>query len=104
MSYKKLRKRPYLTFFKLDRPAMYDWHVSPVCLPLRDQEPEPGTKAMVAGWGATHPDSTTRPRELQAKFVQFFRVSPNISTLVFTLSISETQTQVAQNFAWVIGR
>jgi len=73
----KIHLHPYYEFtpqadrydvavLKLDRPAMYDWHVSPVCLPLRDQEPEPGTKAMVAGWGATHPDSTTRPRELQA--------------------------------------
>ena len=69
---------------------MYDWHVSPVCLPLRDQEPQPGTKAMVAGWGATHPDSTTRPRELQAKFVQFLRVSLNISTLVFTLELNNS--------------
>ena len=84
MIYKKLRKRPFLAIFKLDRPAMYDWHVSPVCLPLRDQEPEPGTKAMVAGWGATHPDSTTRPRELQAKFVQFC-VFPRISAHKFLL-------------------
>ena len=35
------------------------------------------------------------------------RFSPNISALVFTLSISETWTQtqdVVQNFAWVLGR
>jgi len=54
---------------KLDHPAKYDWHVSPVCLPAAPTAAameEPGTRAMVAGWGATRPDSARRPTELQA--------------------------------------
>jgi len=57
---------------KLDRPAVYDWHVRPVCLPSprdvtgTEESSRPGTRAMVAGWGATRPDSARRPTELQA--------------------------------------
>ena len=51
---------------KLNRKVLYDWHIRPVCLPAKGHDPEPGTVAMVAGWGATEPDSVRRPRELQA--------------------------------------
>ena len=51
---------------KLSRPVRYDWHISPICLPRRGLNVPIGTKAMVAGWGATKPDSMRRPKELQA--------------------------------------
>ena len=51
---------------KLNRKVRYDWHIRPVCLPPKDRDFDPGTVAMVAGWGATEPDSIKRPRELQA--------------------------------------
>jgi transmembrane serine protease 6 len=55
-----------LALLKLDRAALLMPHVSPVCLP----EPWPpvpaGERAVVAGWGATDPDSASRPKILQA--------------------------------------
>lgn len=51
---------------KLSRPVRYDWHVWPLCLPDKDLDLPEGTVAMVAGWGATKPNSPGRPRELQA--------------------------------------
>ncbi len=60
-----------LALLKLDRPAALMPHVSPVCLP--DPAPAftpPGTRAVVAGWGATDPDSVSRPKVLQAVEVE----------------------------------
>ena len=51
---------------KLSRPVRYDWHIGPICLPKRGSEISVGSKAMVAGWGATEADSMRRPKELQA--------------------------------------
>lgn len=51
---------------KLSRPVRYDWHIGPICLPKRGSEISVGSKAMVAGWGATEANSIRRPKELQA--------------------------------------
>ena len=45
-------------------------HVSPVCLPDPLPSTPPKTKAVVAGWGATDPDSVSRPKVLQAVEVE----------------------------------
>ncbi len=54
----------------LDRPAVYQPHVSPICLPEKGEALPEGTAAMVAGWGATEPGSKERPTELQAADVK----------------------------------
>lgn len=54
-----------VALLKLDRPATLMPHISPVCLP----SPEPvkiGARSIVAGWGATDPESVQRPKVLQA--------------------------------------
>ena len=51
---------------KLSRPVRYDYHIRPICLPERGSRIPIGSVAMVAGWGATEPDSIRRPKELQA--------------------------------------
>ena len=51
---------------KLSRPVRYDWHIRPICLPKRGSIIPVGSKAIVAGWGATKADSIRRPKELQA--------------------------------------
>jgi len=55
-----------IAVLKLSRPVRYDWHIGPICLPERGSDISVGSSAMVAGWGATEPDSIRRPRELQA--------------------------------------
>eukprot|EP00094_Tigriopus_californicus_P006862 TCALIF_06611-PA protein Name:"Similar to Sb Serine proteinase stubble (Drosophila melanogaster)" AED:0.38 eAED:0.41 QI:0/0/0/1/0.5/0.6/5/0/353 len=45
----------------LNRPANYAPHISPICLPEAGRDPEPGTTAYVAGWGALIPDDITGP-------------------------------------------
>jgi secreted trypsin-like serine protease len=73
----KLHVHPYYEFtpqadrydvavMKLSRPVRYDVHIRPICLPKREMKIPVGSKAMVAGWGATEPDSIRRPKELQA--------------------------------------
>lgn len=54
-----------VAILKLSRPASYEPHIGPICLPEKGQEKKEGTVAMVAGWGAMEPDSVKRPRELQ---------------------------------------
>ncbi len=39
----------------LSRPVRYEPHISPICLPEAGRDPEPGTTAYVAGWGALIP-------------------------------------------------
>ena len=55
-----------IAVLKLSRPVRYDWHIGPICLPEKGSDISVGSTAMVAGWGATEPDSIRRPRELQA--------------------------------------
>ena len=43
----------------LSRPVHYAPHISPICLPEAGRDPEPGTTAYVAGWGALIPDDIT---------------------------------------------
>lgn len=73
----KIHVHPYYEFtpqadrydvavMKLSRPVRYDVHIRPICLPKREMKIPVGSKAMVAGWGATEPDSIRRPKELQA--------------------------------------
>ena len=45
----------------LIRPAHYAPHISPICLPESGRDPDPGTQAYVAGWGALIPDDVTGP-------------------------------------------
>lgn len=51
---------------RLSRPARYEPHIGPVCLPYKNEGFKEDTVAMVAGWGATKPDSIRRPKNLQA--------------------------------------
>jgi len=73
----KIHVHPYYEFtpqadrydiavLKLSRPVRYDWHIGPICLPEKGSDISIGSSAMVAGWGATEPDSIRRPKELQA--------------------------------------
>ena len=45
----------------LSRPVTYAPHIAPICLPEAGRDPEPGTTAYVAGWGALIPDDGTGP-------------------------------------------
>ncbi len=45
----------------LSRPVGYAPHISPICLPEAGRDPEPGTTAYVAGWGALIPDDVSGP-------------------------------------------
>jgi len=45
----------------LSRPVTYAPHISPICLPEAGRDPEPGTTAYVAGWGALIPDDVSGP-------------------------------------------
>jgi len=54
-----------VALLRLDRPVTLMPHIAPVCLP------DPGTiktgsRSIVAGWGATNPESVHRPKVLQA--------------------------------------
>jgi len=55
-----------VALLQLDHPAEYSHHVSPICLPPPSFPNPPGTRAFVTGWGATDPNSSKRPRTLQA--------------------------------------
>ncbi len=39
----------------------YAPHISPICLPEARKDPDPGTTAYVAGWGALVPDDVSGP-------------------------------------------
>jgi len=54
-----------VALLRLDRPAYLQPHVLPICLPTSTST-EVGQRAWVAGWGATDPESTNRPKILQA--------------------------------------
>jgi hypothetical protein len=45
----------------LDRSVRYAPHISPICLPEARKDPDPGTNAYVAGWGALVPDDVSGP-------------------------------------------
>ena len=45
----------------LDRNVRYAPHISPICLPEAGKDPDPGTNAYVAGWGALVPDDVSGP-------------------------------------------
>uniref|UniRef100_T1IUY1 Peptidase S1 domain-containing protein n=1 Tax=Strigamia maritima TaxID=126957 RepID=T1IUY1_STRMM len=49
---------------RLDRPVMYKPHISPICIPFKNENFE-GMVGYVAGWGATEAGSSVRPRALQ---------------------------------------
>ncbi|GAB6027777.1 hypothetical protein CHUAL_002012 [Chamberlinius hualienensis] len=49
---------------RLDRPVEYQPHITPICLPRKDESFE-GMVGYVAGWGATEPGSKLRPSALQ---------------------------------------
>ncbi|GAB6033117.1 hypothetical protein CHUAL_012728 [Chamberlinius hualienensis] len=49
---------------RLDRPVNYKPHISPICLPRKDESFE-GLVGYAAGWGATEPGSKLRPSALQ---------------------------------------
>jgi transmembrane serine protease 6 len=83
---------------RLSRPVRYEPHIGPVCLPYKNEYVEEDTGAMVAGWGATKPDSTERPRNLQAvdvKIVETLRCEDwhranGIKVIVYCLIIKRT--------------
>lgn len=54
----------------LDRHVRYAPHIAPICLPEAGRDPEPGTTAYVAGWGALIPDdvSGNRKKRIQHLF------------------------------------
>jgi len=54
-----------VALLRLDRTAFLQPHVLPICLPSHTST-EVGQPAWVAGWGATDPESTDRPKILQA--------------------------------------
>jgi len=55
-----------IALLKLDRPATLMPHISPLCLPTPHNKMDAGSRTIVAGWGATDPDSVRRPKVLQA--------------------------------------
>jgi len=46
---------------KLATPVHYATHIAPICLPQVGRDPEPGTIAYAAGWGAIIPDDQLGP-------------------------------------------
>jgi len=46
---------------KLSSPVNYISHIAPICLPQVGRDPEPGTVAYAAGWGAIIPDDQLGP-------------------------------------------
>jgi len=46
---------------KLESPVNYAAHIAPICLPQVGRDPEPGTVAYAAGWGAIIPDDQLGP-------------------------------------------
>eukprot|EP00095_Tigriopus_kingsejongensis_P007951 maker-scaffold756_size101639-snap-gene-0.17 protein:Tk07951 transcript:maker-scaffold756_size101639-snap-gene-0.17-mRNA-1 annotation:"serine proteinase stubble" len=55
-----------VAILRLDRPVRYQPHISPVCLPLKNQDIPEHTSGMVAGWGAMNANAVERPVSLQA--------------------------------------
>jgi len=55
-----------VAMLKLNQPAKYMPHVSPVCLPDPKYPTYSGVKSYVSGWGATDPNENARPKVLQA--------------------------------------
>ena len=55
-----------MAVLRLDREVYYEPHISPICLPLKDQYFDEGTTAIVAGWGAMKANTKKRPDMLQA--------------------------------------
>lgn len=46
---------------RLERPVYYEPHIAPICLPRAGLDPEAGTIAYAAGWGAIIPDEKLGP-------------------------------------------
>lgn len=47
-----------ISILKLDKPAVFNDHVQPACLPNSGEAPKPGTECYLTGWGKTsHPGS-----------------------------------------------
>merc|ERR1719210_3213506 len=46
---------------QLSSPVSYMSHIAPICLPQVGRDPEPGTIAYAAGWGAIIPDDQLGP-------------------------------------------
>eukprot|EP00096_Caligus_rogercresseyi_P010892 TRINITY_DN4102_c2_g2_i1.p1 TRINITY_DN4102_c2_g2~~TRINITY_DN4102_c2_g2_i1.p1 ORF type:complete len:359 (+),score=81.83 TRINITY_DN4102_c2_g2_i1:147-1223(+) len=55
-----------VALLRLKSRVLYQPHISPICLPSKNQIYKEGTLATVAGWGALQPDSPVRPNKLQA--------------------------------------
>jgi len=55
-----------VALLRLSKPATILPHVSPICLPQTHKPVSEGVRSYVAGWGATDPDSYSRPKILQA--------------------------------------
>uniref|UniRef100_A0A0K2UTX6 Peptidase S1 domain-containing protein n=1 Tax=Lepeophtheirus salmonis TaxID=72036 RepID=A0A0K2UTX6_LEPSM len=59
-----------VALLRLNTRVNYQPHISPICLPLKNEVYKEGTIGTVAGWGALSPTSTIRPNKLQAVDVQ----------------------------------
>ena len=58
---KQIFHRYDVAVLTLNRRVTYAPHIAPICLPEAGRDPEPGTTAYVAGWGALIPDDVSGP-------------------------------------------